>query len=117
MTVESKDLETLRETTSKALLALLWVHLPIAVAIAMMRGSDWLLPAVFMAMFAAVATLSWRMAGNGLSTRLIFAVALMGGVSVFAYQLVRVTPGRSTCTCTSSRRWRCWSPIATIGRS
>ncbi len=27
------------------------------------------------------------MSGNGLSTRLIFAVALMGGVSVFAYQL------------------------------
>ena len=30
---------------------------------------------------------SWRTSGNGLSTRLIFAVALMGGVSVFAYQL------------------------------
>ena len=28
-----------------------------------------------------------RRAGNGLSTRLIFAVALMGGVSVFAFQL------------------------------
>ena len=49
MTVESKDLETLRETTSRALITLLWVHLPIAVSIAMMRGTDWLWPA-----------LSWR---------------------------------------------------------
>ena len=87
MTVESKDLETLRETTSRALLALLWVHLPIAVAIAMMRGSPWLWPALFMAMFAVVATLSWRVGGNGLSTRLIVAVALMGGVSVFVLEM------------------------------
>src|SRR5262249_39150341 len=36
---------------------------------------------------ALAATMSWRMSGNGLSTRLIFAVALMGGVSVFTYQL------------------------------
>jgi len=87
MIVESKDLEALRETTSKALMALLWLHLPIAMAIGMARGSGWLVPALFMAAFAAAATLSWRMAGNGLSTRLTFAVALMGGVSVFAYQL------------------------------
>src|SRR5665647_3318148 len=87
MIVESKDLEALRETTSKALMALLWLHLPIAMAIGMARGSGWLVPALFMAAFAAAATLSWSMAGNGLSTRLTFAVALMGGVSVFAYQL------------------------------
>jgi len=87
MIVESKDLEALRETTSKALIALLWLHLPIAIAIGTVRGSEWLLPAVFMAVFAAAATVSWRMAGNGLSTRLTFAVALMGGVSVLAFEL------------------------------
>jgi methyl-accepting chemotaxis protein len=87
MMIESKDLEALRDTTSRALLALLWMHLPVAVLIGMARGSDWLLPAVLMALFAAAATLSWRIAGNGSSTRLTFAVALMGGVSVFAFQL------------------------------
>ena len=116
MIIESKDLEALRETTSKALIALLWIHLPIAVAIGMVRGTDWLLPAVFMAVLATAATLSWRMAGNGLSTRLTFAVALMGGVSMFAFSSP-APPGRSTCTCTFSRRWRYWLPIATIGRS
>src|SRR5713226_4815051 len=69
MTGESNDLETLRETTSK------------------MRGTDWLLPTVVMVAMALAATTSWRAAGNGLSTRLIFAVALMGEVSVFTFQL------------------------------
>ena len=87
MTIESRDLEILRETTSKALLAVLWLHVPICVTIGMVRGADWLLPAAFMAAMALAATLSWRASGNGLSTRLIFAVALMGGVSVFAFQL------------------------------
>ena len=87
MTIESKELDIVRETTSKALLAVLWLHVPISLAIGMMRGTDWLLPAVFMVAMAAAATLSWRVSGNGLSTRLVFAVALMGGVSVFAFQL------------------------------
>jgi methyl-accepting chemotaxis protein len=87
MTIESKDLEVLRETASKALLAVLWLHVPICVIIGMMRGADWLLPTALMVTMALAATLSWRAAGNGLSTRLIFAVALMGGVSVLAFQL------------------------------
>jgi methyl-accepting chemotaxis protein len=87
MTVESDDLAILRETTSKTLLAVLWLHVPIAMIIGFARGTDWLMPAVVMAAMALAATLSWRASGNGLSTRMIFAVALMGGVSVFAFQL------------------------------
>lgn len=87
MTIESKDLEILRDTASKAMLAVIWLHVPICVAIGVLRGSDWLLPAAFLVAMALAATLSWRGSGNGLSTRLIFAVALMGGVSVFAFQL------------------------------
>ena len=87
MTVESDDLAILRETTSKTLLAVLWLHVPIAMTIGMVRGTGWLMPAAFMVAMALAATLSWLTSGNGLSTRLIFAVALMGGVSVFAFQL------------------------------
>src|SRR5258707_9278777 len=87
MTVESDDLSVLRETTSKALLAVLWLHVPIAIAIGMARGADWLMPTMIMVALALAATMSWRMAGNGLSTRLIFAVALMGGVAVITFQL------------------------------
>jgi methyl-accepting chemotaxis protein len=87
MIIENDDLKKLRETASKALLAVLWLHLPICVAIGMVRGTDWLLPAVLVTVMALAATMSWRMTGNELSTRLIFAVALMGGVSVFVFQL------------------------------
>src|SRR6185369_13641915 len=86
MTIESDDLAALRETTSKALLGLLWLHVPIALAIGLMRGSGWLAPTALTAAMALAATLSWRTSGNGLSTRLIFAVALMGSVSVFTFQ-------------------------------
>jgi methyl-accepting chemotaxis protein len=87
MSIETDDLAILRETTSKALLVVLWLHVPIAVTIGLLRGEAWIVPAMIMVAMALCATASWRMSGNGLSTRMIFAVALMGGVSVFAYQL------------------------------
>ena len=87
MTIESDDLAILRETTSKTLVAVLWIHVPIAAAIGLLRGADWIVPSILMITMAQAATMSWRISGNGLSTRLTFAVALMGGVSVFAYQL------------------------------
>ena len=85
--IESSDLKQLRETTSRALLAVLWLHVPVSIAISMARGTDWMLPFLITAAMATAATLSWRVAGNELSTRLIFAVALMGDVSVFTFQL------------------------------
>jgi len=87
MSIESDDLAALRETTSKALLGLLWLHVPIALAIGLMRDNGWLAPTALVAAMAIAATASWASSGNGLSTRLTFAVALMGGVSVFTYQL------------------------------
>ena len=87
MIIESDDLKKLRETTSKALLAVLWLHLPICLIISMAHGADWLQPAALVTMMALAATISWRVSGNELSTRLIFAVALMSDVSVFTYQL------------------------------
>jgi methyl-accepting chemotaxis protein len=87
MTIESRDLAALRETASRTLIALLWLHVPIAMAIGMARGADWMVPTLFTALLAAAATVSWRTAGNGVSTRLTVAVAIMGGVATFTYQL------------------------------
>ena len=69
------------------MLVLLWLHVPIALAIGLVRGADWIMPTAAHDRDGLAATFSWRTAGNGLSTRLIFAVALMGGVSVFAYEM------------------------------
>src|SRR6266404_6228781 len=87
MTIESDELANLREITSKTLLGVLWLQVPIAVAIGVMRGTEWIVPAALVAAMALAAMMSWRASGNGLSTRLIFAVALMGGVSVLAFEL------------------------------
>jgi methyl-accepting chemotaxis protein len=87
MTTESDDLSALRETASKALLALLWLHVPIAIAIGTLRDVATAWPAGITVALALAATLSWRGAGNALSTRLIVAVALMSDVSIFTYQL------------------------------
>jgi methyl-accepting chemotaxis protein len=84
--IESHDLKVLRETTSRALLVVLWLHVPLCLIIGAIRGTDLMLPTALVASLAAAATLSWRMAGNELGTRLIFAVALMGDVSVITYQ-------------------------------
>ena len=87
MTIESDDLAILRDTTSKILLAALWLHVPIAVIIGLVSGASWVVPAVVMAAMATAATLSRSAAGNTLSTQLVFAVALMGGVSTLVYEL------------------------------
>ena len=87
MMTGNRDLEALRQTASQTLIVLLWLHVPIAASIGMMRGADWIIPTFFMVALACAATLSWRSSGNGLSTRLTVAVALMGGVAVFTYQL------------------------------
>ncbi|OQW56532.1 MAG: chemotaxis protein [Proteobacteria bacterium SG_bin9] len=82
-----RDLDALRETASKVLVALLWLHVPTAVAIGLVRGTDWMLPTGMMAALAIVATLCWRMSGNTPATRLIVAVALMGDVALLVYQM------------------------------
>lgn len=86
MDIGCKDLEALRENASRASIALLWLHVPIAIVIGLVLGAAWILPALLMLVMATAATLSWRTAGNGLSTSLMVAVALMGGVSVIAFQ-------------------------------
>lgn len=84
---DAGNMDALRETASMALLLLLWVHVPLAAAIGLMRGTEWLVPVALMITMAAIATVSWRISGSAPSTRLTVAVALMGGVALFVYQM------------------------------
>ena len=86
-TTTTGTVDSLRETASKAMLTLLWCHVPIALAIGLMRGADWLVPTLLMVLFAGTSTVSWWMSGSGVQTRCTVAVALMGGVSVIVYQM------------------------------
>jgi signal transduction histidine kinase/CheY-like chemotaxis protein len=87
MTLGSRDLDVLRQAASRGLIALLWLHAPMAAAIGLVRGTEVVLPVLFALALAGAATLSWRGAGNGLSTRLVVAVALMGDVALFTFQM------------------------------
>jgi methyl-accepting chemotaxis protein len=84
---ENRNLDALRETAGKMLIALLWLHVPIAMTIGIARDNGWMLPTLLTIILAVAATVSWSTAGNGLSTRLVVAMAVMGGVAVFTYQL------------------------------
>ncbi len=87
MMTKATDLHALRETASKALITLLWVHVPISATIGLLRGTEWITPAATMAVLACVATWSWMKSGSALATRLIVAVALMADVSLLVYQM------------------------------
>jgi methyl-accepting chemotaxis protein len=87
MNREIKSVETLRNTASHGMLALLWFHVPLSLAISLARGMDWIMPLSLMIVLALAATLSWFASGNGVSTRCTVAVALMGGVSLLVYQM------------------------------
>jgi methyl-accepting chemotaxis protein len=86
MNIASDDLATLRETTTRSLLVVLWLHVPICLVIGIMRGTDLLIPTAFMAAMALAATASWSAAGNALSTRLVISVALIADVSMLVFQ-------------------------------
>ena len=86
MNTDCKDLDALRESATRGSMVLLWLHVPVAFGVGMALGADWLLPVILNLSMAAAAMLSWRLAGNGLSTSLVVAVALMGSVSVLTSQ-------------------------------
>ncbi len=85
--MRATDLNGLRQTASIVLLTLLWLHLPVSIAISVLRGTDWMTPALMITSLACIATWSWRTSGSELATRLIVAVALMGDVAIFVYQM------------------------------
>lgn len=86
MTFADDELTTLRATASRILLSALWLHVPLAVIVGVTLGTGWWAPAIFMAVMASAASMSWWAAGNGPSTQMIVAVALMGGVSMLVFQ-------------------------------
>ncbi len=80
-------LTRLRESASRGLIAFLWANVALIVAIAAARGLPMLMPALLAVVFAGAATLSWRMAGNGASTRLVVAVAAMAMVALAVFEM------------------------------
>ena len=83
----SPSLDSLQASASKGLIVFLWLNVVLVLAIALLRGSDVMVPLLMAVGLAGVSTASWRVTGNGLSTRLLVAVALVGMVSVVVFEM------------------------------
>ena len=85
--INDGGLDNLRNLATRGLVIFLWLHVPFNLAVALAIGSGWVMPAVIAVALAGAATLSWRVAGSVLSTRLIVAVALVGMVSLLLSEM------------------------------
>ncbi|GAB4069042.1 response regulator [Ancylobacter sonchi] len=81
------EIDRLRVRFGYLLLALLWLHVPVAMAIAYAVGAAITTPALIAAGLAGAYTVSWLLYGVEPVTRYISAVALMGMPSLFVFLL------------------------------
>ncbi|UMY17439.1 methyl-accepting chemotaxis protein [Methylobacterium organophilum] len=83
------DLNQLRHAFARLLVALLWLHVPLAAGVALATGHDFAAgPPLAAAVLASVATLFWKRDPIGLSTRLVSGAALVGMASILLYGMV-----------------------------
>jgi methyl-accepting chemotaxis protein len=86
--IADRGLDGLRDIATKGLVLFLWIHVPFNLAVALILGNGWILPAVLATVLAGAATLTWRIAGStALSTRLVVAVAFIGMIGLLLQQM------------------------------
>lgn len=82
-----KDLINIRAQTSKIVLLLLWLHIPLSGLISFLTGSPWATPIAAVLALAVVPTIFNKTGPNAAATRFVMAACLMGSVAVFVFQL------------------------------
>lgn len=87
MRADDNNLDMLRQTAARVLVGILWVHVPAAILIGLLLGTEWLLPAIITCAFAATATVVWLRAHDSLWCHLAVTIGLVADVSVFTSQL------------------------------
>jgi len=78
-------LVSIRHLVSRFMLALLWLHLPLIGATALLLGVDWIGPVAGAALFAVLATAAWRFDRDGAVARPVMGVALVMMVSLLVF--------------------------------
>ena len=82
-----EELNKLRTRFGTFLLALLWLHVPINVLVAVSLGQNWVPAAMISVLLAGAYHLTWWRHGAEPVTRYVSAVALMGEPAVLVYLL------------------------------
>ncbi len=83
----SPSLDRLQASASKGLIVFLWLNVLLVLSIALIRGGEVTLPLLLAIALAGASTASWWGVGNGLSTRLLVAVAVVGMVSDVVFEM------------------------------
>jgi methyl-accepting chemotaxis protein len=76
------NLDSLRQTFGRFLIAFLWLHLPVIALGAWLAGNGLTVPLVIAALLAGLSTLAWRRAPTGLATRLVSSLSLIGMAAI-----------------------------------
>lgn len=87
MISEKDELTAVRAVAGKAILSIIWLHVPISLTIGILRGGQWSMPVAALVLTALVSTAATRLGKDDLSARLTQAIALMTGASVLTFQL------------------------------
>ena len=78
-------LTELRESISKIIVVLLWLHVPVTAAAAMMVGGDWIGATIGSAVFAAIPTALWKLQNASLNFRFAVAVSYVVQIGLLVY--------------------------------
>jgi methyl-accepting chemotaxis protein len=78
----TEDLKALRDTVSKLLVPVLWLHVVLVTLVAWMLGKGWLPVCLLAAGMTAVTTVTWASAPASRTSRLAIGVAFIGMVSI-----------------------------------
>ena len=82
-----QEIDQLRRAFARFLVILLWLHVPVAMGVAMLRGIPPMGPAALAALLALSYQAAFRAWGIAPATRYVSAVALMGAPALFLYML------------------------------
>lgn len=105
-----------RQRVAFVLLGLAFVHVPLLAFSFWFNQGGGLLPVFAAFLLAATALLLYARFGVAIITQLVIALVLIGQVSMLVFSFAG-HPGNRTCTCITSRFWRCSQASATGARS
>ena len=81
------DIQRIRTTVERFLVAYLWLHVPLVAAVGGLLGNGWIMTGVGALVMAGAATAMWKSAPGSEATRQTIGVALVGMVMLLVYGL------------------------------
>ncbi|CCG40669.1 Putative methyl-accepting chemotaxis protein [Magnetospirillum molischianum DSM 120] len=85
MAFAMNEIVQIRMVVERALIAYLWVHVPLVAAVGIVMAGDWAMMSIGALVLAGAATATWRAAPGSEAARYTISVALMGMVALLVF--------------------------------